>query len=287
MIHSEPWGSLPSLDFTAVRTLLNAGENDAQIIFWGPAADVTTALETITERCRLAFEGVPNETRKSLPNGTTIFERVLPGPNRMYPDTDSAPIPIKEAQIRAIRERLPAKVSSCTKQMAKWSIPDDTYSFILKRNLFPLLKKIIVELNQPPRFTGTLIGHQLKHIEGKIIPASPFDFNRLFDLFDFVLRKKLRRDILIKMLPVVYQYPNMDFESVLTTINYRVATEEEILAHIPILRDKFLEISKLKEEAAMGLWIMGQLRPLALGNMELKELTVKIAEKCGNGDHHE
>ncbi len=287
MIHGEPWGILPHLDLKPVKELLFAGENDAQLIFWAPQEDVATALDTITERCRLAFEGVPNETRKSMPDGTTIFERVLPGPNRMYPDTDSAPIPIKETQIRAIREKLPTKVSSCTKQMAKWSIPDDTYSFILKRNLFPLLKKIIVELNQPPRFTGTLIGHQLKHIEGKITPASPFDYNHLFDLFDFVLRKKLRRDILVKMLPVVYQYPNMDLESVLTTINYNPATEEEILAHIPILKEKFLEISKLKQDAAMRLWIMGQLKPLALGNIELKELTLKIAANCGNGDHHE
>ncbi len=85
------------------------------------------------------------------------------------------------------------------KKMKEWTIPEDAWAFILKRNLFPLLKRIITELNQPPRFTGTLIGHHLKYLEGQVIPAAPFDYNRLFDLFDFVLRKKLRRDILKKM----------------------------------------------------------------------------------------
>jgi glutamyl-tRNA(Gln) amidotransferase subunit E len=301
MVHSEAWnnseeiGPVPgdslhqivnkvAIDFSNIQKRLKSGENDAQLIFWGPEADVATALETIEERCRLAFVGVPNETRKSFPNGATIFERVLPGPDRMYPDTDSAPIPIEEETIRTIRDQLPTKVSSNTKQMAKWRIPEDTYAYILKRNLFPLLKRIITELNQPPRLTGTILGHDLKHLEGRIVPAAPFDYNRLFDLFDFVLRKKLRRDILKVMLPVVFQYPNMDFESVLTTIGYRPVTEEEILENIPILKEKFLEISKHKDPAAMVLWVMGTLRPLALGNMPLKELQVKIVETDGNED---
>jgi glutamyl-tRNA(Gln) amidotransferase subunit E len=305
MIHSEPWNPAQDeeninteeigfkylnttiIDFSPLRKKLNSGENDAQLIFWGPKEDIQTALDTIEERCRMAFEGVPNETRKSFANGTTIFERVLPGPDRMYPDTDSAPIPIEEEQIRTIRDQLPSKVSSSTKQMVKWQIPEDVFSFILKRNLFPLLKRIITELNQPPRFTGTLIGHRLKYLEGQIVPSAPFDYNRLFELFDFVLRKKLRRDILFHMLPVVYQYPNMDFESVLTTVNYRPVEEEEILSNIPILMEKFLEISKLKQTPAMILWVMGELRPLALGNMELKELKEKIAQVCENGGHHE
>lgn len=297
MVHSEAWSQdgdavnrvVP--DFSRVCKKLKSREEDAQLIFWGPPEDVATALETIEERCRLAFEGVPNETRKSFPNGTTIFERVLPGPDRMYPDTDSAPISIGEEKIRVIRDQLPAKVSSNVKQMAKWNLPVDTYAYILKRNVFPLLKRIITELNQPPVLVGTLLGHDLKNLEGRIVPSAPFSYERLFDLFDFVLRQKLRRDILKVMLPVVFQYPNMDFQSVLTTIGYKSAGEEEILENIPILREKFLEISKHKDPEAMVLWIMGELRPLALGNIPLHELKEKVAQESGNensdGGSHE
>ena len=37
---------------------LNPSKDDAQIIFWGPDDDIATALDTIRERCQLAFEGV-------------------------------------------------------------------------------------------------------------------------------------------------------------------------------------------------------------------------------------
>ena len=38
-----------------------------------------------------ATQGVPHETRQPFADGSTQFERILPGPDRMYPDTDSPP----------------------------------------------------------------------------------------------------------------------------------------------------------------------------------------------------
>lgn len=301
MIHSEPWDrdeltDVPAdcraerafsrilnghaSDFSPIKKLLKAGDQDAQLVIWGPAADIATALDTIDERCRLAFERVPNETRKSFSDGTTVFERVLPGPDRMYPDTDSAPIPIEEAQIQAIRQGLPREVVESYRQMVTWGIPEDAFLYILKRNLFPLIEKIVKDFNQPPKFTGTLIGQHLKYIEGQVVPSSPFDYRRIFGLVEFIIKKKLKRDILKIMLPVVYGHPNMDFESVLTTIGYRPHTDEEILEHIPVLREKFRQISKSKGENAEILWIMGQLRSAALGNMGLEELRRRVEEAC-------
>jgi Glu-tRNA(Gln) amidotransferase subunit E-like FAD-binding protein len=37
----------------------------------------------ITERALMLFDGIPPETRKSFEDGTTIFERVLPGADPM------------------------------------------------------------------------------------------------------------------------------------------------------------------------------------------------------------
>ena len=36
---------------------------------------------------------MPFETRQPFEDGHTDFERILPGPDRMYPDTDSPPTP--------------------------------------------------------------------------------------------------------------------------------------------------------------------------------------------------
>ncbi|HLP57889.1 MAG TPA: hypothetical protein VK186_03630, partial [Candidatus Deferrimicrobium sp.] len=265
------------IDFDQVRSLLKSEEDDAQMVFWGPADDVKTALETIEERCLMAFERVPNETRKSLKDGTTIFERVLPGADRMYPDTDSAPIPVEEDLIEKIRRQLPAEVFANLQRMTEWKIPPDTYPYILKRNLFPLIEKISNDFNQSPRFVGTSLGHYLKYIEGQVKgnmrnPDSYFNYERIYDLFAFMSENKLEKEIIKSLLPEVYRYPDRDFNAILKDIGFRGIPEQEILAGIPVLKEKFKELGTSKEKSAMTLWVMGQLKPLALGNMDLAKL---------------
>ena len=273
MTHSESLDSLINpKDLTALQRQLGSNPDDAQVILWGPEEDMATALETVEERCRLAFQGVPNETRKSFENGTTIFERVLPGPDRMYPDTDSAPIPITETLIEKARQNLPLDTATRIEQLKTWGIPADTYPYILKRNLFPLIARIVSDYDLPPRFVGTLIGHDLKSIEGTSSSETPFEPQRLLDLLAFVRQKNLEKTILKAMLPVVHRFPDIDFETALGKIGYKPQTKKEIVSRIPALRKKFRKIKKSKTLETESLWLMGQLRPLALGNLPLDEL---------------
>ncbi|MBN2323322.1 MAG: Glu-tRNA(Gln) amidotransferase subunit GatE [Spirochaetes bacterium] len=103
-----PCGSRPGpKEWEAVRRRLGVGKKDPVVLVRGPGEDVETALSEIAARVEEAKEGVPNETRQVLVGGETDFERILPGPDRMYPDTDSSPIPIAEEDVAAIRKRLP------------------------------------------------------------------------------------------------------------------------------------------------------------------------------------
>ncbi|KAA3660210.1 MAG: Glu-tRNA(Gln) amidotransferase GatDE subunit E [Calditrichaeota bacterium] len=264
-----------ALDWDYVKEKLGSRENDAQLLIWGPPDDIPMALETIDERCRLAFAGVPNETRKALKDGTTLFERVLPGPDRMYPDTDSPPLPVAEATIERIRKQLPVDISFYVQKMHEWNLPPDVSHHILRYNLFPLVKKIIEECEQSPVFVGTLFGHTLKNIAGRITPAAQFKFDRIHQLFAFIKKRRLQPEVIKKMLPVVYQYPNMDFDSVLTTIHFIGRPEAEIIAMIPDLQAKFKRICRNKN-ANESEWVMGKLRPYALGNMNLKRLRILV-----------
>ena len=270
MTHSEILEpNLIENELSRIKEMLACGENDAQIIFWGPEEDIKTALETIEERCLLSFEGVPNETRKALNDGTTIFERVLPGPDRMYPDTDSPPIPIDDRMIQEIQRHLTTSIASRIDQLKKWNLPADTYTYILKKNLFPLIEKIINDFQEDPVFLGTLIGHTFKHIEGKLPDIHEFNTDGIYDLFEFKAQKQLSRDIMIPMLWIFYQHPEQDFDSLLLKINYQSFTKKQILSRIPELREKFKKNHTSNDASAEKRWIMGQLRPMALGNIQL------------------
>jgi glutamyl-tRNA(Gln) amidotransferase subunit E len=280
LLHSEQLE--PGLDekaFAMIRKLLKTNDDDAQLLFWAAEEDVKTALDTIEERCRLAARGVPNETRKALADGRTIFERVLPGPDRMYPDTDSAPISIAEEMIVRVRAALPAEIHARFGQFKDWGIPVDTHSYLLKNNLVPLLEKIAADFSVEARFVSVILGHNLKNLAGRLPAFGNFNFQRLYELFAFIHEQQLEKDIIKTMLPVICQHPNMDFQSVLTTINFKRSSREEILSPLPFLQEKFQKIRTSRDEQAQVRWITGNLRKLALGNMPMREVAALLTKR--------
>ncbi len=94
---------------TSLRARLGAdGDSDAFVLVAAPDSEAAgRALTAVRGRAREAVEGVPEETRDPLPDGRTRYSRPLPGRDRMYPETDVPPIPVREERLRALQARLP------------------------------------------------------------------------------------------------------------------------------------------------------------------------------------
>jgi len=111
IIHSDsPSETLLSSEWHSVRKVVGATEDDTLVLVWGDFQDVTTGVKEITIRAREATIGIPSETRQALRDGTNGFERILPGPDRMYPDTDLPPKRISDERIEKIRHTLPQPI---------------------------------------------------------------------------------------------------------------------------------------------------------------------------------
>ncbi len=287
LYHSEEMDPILSqADWDTISTLLKADKNDAQILFWTPPEDYKTALDTIQERCTLAFEGVPNETRKSLPDGTTIFERVLPGADRMYPDTDSAPISIKEEMIENVRKQLPVDLAIRLEQLKTWRVPTDAYAYILRNNLMPIIEGMALTLDIDPRKLALLYAHRIKSLQAD--DPIPFGHHVIEDLYHYLHKKELNEDIIFDMIKILFEHPNMQFSSVLTLIGYKKIAPDKILDQIPILLQMYDQLTTRKSvrpDARIN-WCMGRLRKIALGNVPLKELRqtleLQIAKEVAN-----
>lgn len=282
MMHSEDFSS-EGLEFNEkyaekIRAELSAKETDSQIVLWGESQDIATALETIEERFLMAFEGVPLETRKSFADGTTIFERVLPGADRMYPDTDSAPIPLENSYIEKLSQNLPIDISDRYAQLLKWNVPQDTFEYILKNNLVPTIEKIST-LGYEPKFVGAFLGHTLKNIEGKLETHKEFSFHKIYGMFKFLKENKIDKSIAKKILPEIYKHPNMEFASILTSMKFKKRTKDELLAPIDFLIEKFYEINKPEKKDVLADWIMGEIHNQAIGNINLKDLKTEIDKR--------
>ena len=106
MVTSDTDAAALGEEWAALRQALRADDEDAIVVLWGPDDDLDTASREVLIRAADALIGVPSETRQGRPDGTTGFERILPGPERMYPDTDTPPLPIPDAWLEEIDAHL-------------------------------------------------------------------------------------------------------------------------------------------------------------------------------------
>ncbi|MCF7913058.1 MAG: Glu-tRNA(Gln) amidotransferase subunit GatE [Candidatus Cloacimonetes bacterium] len=277
LLHSE----MPDIvEFAAlaklIETELDFGKHDAWICFAGPEADIATGIETIEERCQMAFAGIPRETRKGLENGTTLFERVLPGADRMYPDTDSAPIPVAEELIVKLRSQLPVELPVRLEQLSKWSVPEDCWTYLLRNNLMPIAEKIIEDFEVEARFVCTLIAH---YIKGKVrLNKKSYNFNNLYSLFSFLQEHDIRWELIKEMLSIIIEHPKIDYQSVLNLLNWKQEKAEDLFRKIPYFTESVLKNCQMKCDHKAISWVMGKLRNQALGNVKMELVQAKIKE---------
>jgi Glu-tRNA(Gln) amidotransferase subunit E-like FAD-binding protein len=110
LTHSdEPDSPIAAGRWREVRRAVRAEAGDAVVLVWVEPDDAATATREILIRAGEALVGVPAETRQSYRDGTTGFERILPGADRMYPDTDTPPLPVDDRVIERIRMVLPER----------------------------------------------------------------------------------------------------------------------------------------------------------------------------------
>jgi glutamyl-tRNA(Gln) amidotransferase subunit E len=197
----------------------------------------------------------------------------------MYPDTDSEPIPITEEHIEKLSEKIPIYVSERYHQLKSWGIPEDTYKYLLSKNMVPLIERISANFGFSPKYIGTFLGHTFKNVEGKKKHHKNFSYEKIYGLFGFISKKKLLPSIAKVMLPVIYDHPDMEFGSVLTSIGYKKHSMNELLAPVDFLFGKFRQIRYTESEKAAIDWLMGQLHRQAMGNIEFPLLKEQIEEK--------
>ncbi|MDA3780590.1 MAG: hypothetical protein PF487_10295, partial [Bacteroidales bacterium] len=92
----------------------------------------------------------------------------------------------------------------------------------------------------------------------------------------FIKEKNIEIQLSKKMLKMVYQYPKMDFESILSSIEFKFLSYDDIISKIPFLLQKYSEIHISKDNKAKTSWIMGELQKSALGNISPKKLITEI-----------
>ena len=158
LIHSDSKGeSISSIEGQQIRKYVQSKNDDALILVWGTEQDTETAVNEIIIRAKEATIGIPSETRQALSDGTNGFERILPGADRMYPDTDLPPKRIEQAKLDKIREWLPEKFWERQLWYNKLGIPTDTIEELSISKFANLFKLAINEWKINPTLIAVLL----------------------------------------------------------------------------------------------------------------------------------
>jgi glutamyl-tRNA(Gln) amidotransferase subunit E len=135
---------------------------------------------------------------------------------------------------------------------------------------------LILKLNIDPGYAGKFLGQILKYREGQKKLKAKFNYNLIYKLFDFLIKNNIEIELAERMLPILLEHPRMEFDSILSEINFKRIALNEILENIPFIKKKFeLKKGKDKDKAFIN-WAMGEMRYTAIGNIPLKQLYQKI-----------
>jgi len=157
------------LDMSALERVLRTDElrdlkveigwtnNDALVLVWGPKEDVLTAMDEIEIRAKESCVGVPNETRQAFADGTTTFERILPGPDRMYPDTDHPPVAITKKRLEEIKRGMTEPSWTRENRYLEMGLPPKWASRLSYSNLWPDFEKAMANGVEPKRAARAIL----------------------------------------------------------------------------------------------------------------------------------
>ncbi len=146
IIHSD---ELPNFGITqrevdSVKKSLGCENDDAFVLTVYSKDLAQKAIESATERLKLACKEIPREVRKVNPDGTTTFMRPLPGAARLYPETDCPPIKVDKKILEYIRSNLPELWDDKIKRFVKqYNLPEDVVKSILKSDQSDLFENLV------------------------------------------------------------------------------------------------------------------------------------------------
>ncbi len=186
--------TLSSSKWEAVRKAVRATADDTVVVVWGPAEDVRTGAQEVAIRAREATIGVPSETRQALKDGTNGFERILPGPDRMYPDTDLPPKKVTGERLERIRRGLPAPIWTREAWYRGLGLPEDVVEPLAMSRLAAFFEMLVRDWRIDPVMASVALVQFGKRLKRKGLDADAIGLDALRRIFKLYRDRTISRD---------------------------------------------------------------------------------------------
>jgi glutamyl-tRNA(Gln) amidotransferase subunit E len=279
MVHSDLAAeSMWPQDWQKLRRRMHAGDQDVLVVVWGPEVDTRTACQEIAIRGREATIGVPSDTRQALKDDTNGFERVLPGPERMYPDTDLPPIALRSERIETARSRLPEFVwETETRFREGGMVPHDVARLIVSP-WAAVATRAVQEMGLSARWLGVLLAQRMTAFKRAGLRPERFNDGHLWAILEAHAGGRLAREgvpWLLERLLRECEDGIADAQLIGALASVRPATDEELDRRV----DEAIDAARrrtFKTEQALARHVMGALMADLIGRVDGRRLAALV-----------
>jgi glutamyl-tRNA(Gln) amidotransferase subunit E len=212
--------------------------DDALLLVWGNELDADTACQEIIIRAREAATGIPSDTRQALKDGTSGFERVLPGADRMYPDTDLPPLAIPPERIEQIRQHLPEYIWDRETRYRAMGLSEAMVEALSLSPYSDLFSRLVDRLKIHPTFAAVVLCQRLKAFRRRGLSSDLLTDDEITEVFKAHADGRLAREgvvyVLHRLLDGRVHEPNerLTVADVLGTVFITPDNEKECTARI-------------------------------------------------------
>jgi len=245
-------------------------QEDAFVIVLDEPRRARRALEVVKERVAQALEGVPEETRAALEDGTTRFMRPRPGKARMYPETDIPPMPVDEELLREAEKLAPEPYEAKLKRLVEgYGLSRDLAEAVLDSEYLPLIEELLETLSGkvPPSFIASAIVVRLKGLQGEGVPVERVSDEKLREVLRLIAEGRIAKEAFDDIVKFLAENPQYSVEAAIEKLGLGRLSQEEIERIVDEVIKANIEAVRERGEGAMGL-IMGRVMAAVRGRAE-------------------
>jgi glutamyl-tRNA(Gln) amidotransferase subunit E len=265
-----------------LRKAAGVTDDDAVVFIADAKEKAEAALSAVVDRVNQALDGVPEETRRALPDGNTEFSRPLPGAGRMYPETDIEPIAIVPVRLKRIKARLPELPKKrCARLMEKYRIGKELAERMSLSENLELFEELSRKSKANPTLIATTLEETLVSLRREGVRVEAIQKAELEELFAGVANGKLVKEAVPDVLKEVVQ--GVSVRAAIEKLKLVAMEEAELRKLVKEVVASNRELIEQRGRAAtaplMGI-IMGRVRGRADGRL-VHELLEQELKKSG------
>ncbi|MBR7152827.1 MAG: Glu-tRNA(Gln) amidotransferase subunit GatE [Candidatus Methanomethylophilaceae archaeon] len=264
----------PTVD--ALREFLGmTGENDAFVICAAREKKAVDALEMAVVRANEALDGVPEETRDPLPDGTTKYSRPLPGAARMYPETDVPPTTITEERLQYTRDNMPEFPEQIEKRLVEqYGINAQQARQIVRQSNDELFERIAADKAMAP-VAATMFLNIFSEMEHDGLDLGALTDARILEVFDLLKQGRFAKEALQPILREVAVGTKP--ADAIGKLGLEAVDSDEAMAIIEGIVNERAEFVRSKGMGAIGP-LMGPVMGALKGKLDGKQVNQLLTE---------